>query len=433
MEKQECTIWLQCAVCDDRFQNVTKANEHFLAAHKSHNLNFKAITLVKRTTKEGVTSCYTCHDDRQTYSCKRDILCHLCERKFTTMADIVDHFNHDHPKEEIALKPGPINIDKIRNKPRHEYINFGDDNLVYYCMYCRDGWKTGESNRRTYKSIYKAHAHWHRTHANSNESKPFRFYAIEFVLCVHCKFIGSFDAVRQHTKAKHPNELLTISSVVDPNACALCQYVGDNLGQHIKSEHELVLRTDTVNPTRFNDETLKRLLNAYVYWKFKCLYCEQIYESEESVKAHSEIEHLHVPMAYTKCTDDDIKLVAGCCGATLELHEFLDHVADPNHVVGAVCSRCNFQTNDTFEFVNHQVQTHKMTKDASYLYRRVMLTKFWATKVIFGNGLVVTKHNLLNTEWDDSTPFISLIEKLLAVAHERLNIKNVRKEFAAIA
>lgn len=26
-------------------------------------------------------------------------------------------------------------------------------------------------------------------------------------------------------------------------------------------------------------------------------------------------------------------LIAGCCGATLELHKFLDHLADSNHLL----------------------------------------------------------------------------------------------------
>lgn len=67
---------------------------------------------------------------------------------------------------------------------------------------------------------------------------------------------------------------------------------------------------------------------------------------------------------------------------TLELHN-LDHFADPNHTVSAVFSKCNFRTNDTFEFIGHKVEAHHIAKDTDLMYRRVLLTQFWGTKVLY--------------------------------------------------
>lgn len=428
IEKLECTMQLKCVRCDVRVESVTKAIEHFMLEHKSLCLDFNTMKMVKRT-KDDTTSCFT-PNERKVYNCSRKMVCNTCDLPIKSK-DMIEHFNRGHPNQEIMLRPGPIYVEQCRMDDRqNDYVNFSE-NLVFYCTHCHDNWKAGESNHHAYDCIESVHKHWEWVHSTMTEFKPFHFYAVEFVLCVHCKFVGSFDAVKQHSKELHPNELLTISQVSDAKACALCPYVGDDLGQHIKIEHELILRTDKINPTRFTDNTLKRLLNEYVHTKYKCDHCDshqQLFETKALAQTHSTMKHPTEQFKFTKCTDDSqIKLIAGCCEATLELHEFLDHLADRNHQVLSVC-KCSFNTSDLFEFVNHQVEVHQITKDANLLYRRLMLTKFWSTKVIFGNGLVTTKYNLLGTEYDDSKPFQLLIEKLLTVSRERLHFNQMQKK-----
>lgn len=425
IEKRECTIWLQCKICGVRVETVTKAMDHFMLEHKSHNMDFNSIRMVKRT-KDGTTSCFT-PDDRKVFNCWRKMVCNTCEVFIPSWLDLLDHYNGGHPDQEITLRLGQIVVSQGHlNDPRIECVDF-TNNLVFYCTHCYDDRNDVESIHRAFSCIQNVHTHWERCHSMMAETKPFRFYAIEFVLCVHCKFIGSFDAVKQHSKEIHPSSLLVISKVSDTKACALCPYVGDDLGQHIKVEHELILRTDTNNPTRFTEGTLKRLLGENVHTKYKC--CDQLFEAKSSVHAHSTMEHPIEPQKYTECTDDNtIKVIAGCCEATLQFNEFLDHSSDRNHQVGGVCLKCNFRTSDTFEFVSHQVEVHQIMKDTDLLYRRVMIAKFWSTKVIFGNGLVTTKHNLLGTEFDDSTPFTALIETLLTVSRERMQFNQMHKQ-----
>lgn len=425
IERRECTIWLKCKMCGVRVENVTKAMEHFMLEHKSHNMDFNAMQMVKRT-KDGTTSCFT-PDERKVYNCWRKMVCNTCDLAVKSRLDLLDHYNGGHPEQEITLRPGPINVTQCHlNDPRIDCVDF-NNNLVFYCTHCYDDRTNVESVHRAFGCIQDVHTHWQRCHSMVIESKPFRFYAIEFVLCLNCKFIGSFDAVKQHSKEMHPNALLAISHVSDTKACALCPYLGEDLGQHIKIEHELILRTNTINPTRFTDATLKRLLDEYTHTKYKC--CNQLFETEATVRAHSTMDHPMEPQKYTESTEDNtIQLIAGCCEATLQLHEFLEHLSDRNHQVGGVCLKCNFRTSDTFEFVNHQVEVHQIMKDTDLLYRRVMYAKFWSTKVIFGNGLVATKHNLLGTEFDDSTAFKALIETLLTVSRERLQFNQMHKQ-----
>lgn len=416
IEKKECTFWLQCNVCNERYESVAKSVDHFVKAHKSHNIDFKAIKMVKRTTKEGITSCFN-PIEKKVLKLLRWLVCKVCDRTLKTKHTLIEHFNRDHPHQEIAVKLGKIYLtDNSWDEGKMENVKF-DNHLVFFCATCRDD---NTSTSLAYSSVEDVHNHWLVSHTGSTDSKSFQFQAILFVMCAHCKFISSFEEVQRHSKEAHPYEPLAISSVLDQKACALCDYTGNNLGHHMKTRHELILRTDTKNPQRFTEDTLDKLLNVDAHSKFKCDHCGGVFESQDAIQAHSTSQH-QMSSSYTKFFDKhNIKLIAGCCEATLDLPDFLDHLADPKHRVDAICSKCNFQTSETFEFVNHQVEAHQMTKDADSLYRRVLQTRFWATKVIFGNGLVVSKHNLLDTEYDDSKPFEMLIETLLANARENL-------------
>lgn len=154
IEKRECSIWLQCNVCGDRIENVTKSRKYSLAAHKSHNMDFKTIGVVKRTKKEGspaisrVTS-RLIHDNQRKHNCSREIVCYVCDLLFK----MNDHFNRDHAKEDVILRLGPVKFNLVRQTAYHhrnEFINFDDDNLVYYCVHCWDSWTMCKSNRRAY-------------------------------------------------------------------------------------------------------------------------------------------------------------------------------------------------------------------------------------------------------------------------------------------
>lgn len=241
--------------------------------------------------------------------------------------------------------------------------------------------------------------------------------------CYHCKLIGSFQEIQRHEKEVHPNEPLIISNVLDQKKCALCDFTGNcvnEMASHFKNEHELVLRMNAFNPTHFTEETLNKLLAINVYKKHKCGYCDRIFGTKENVENHISTEHAQ-PINYTAFFDNhSVKIVAGCCQKEINFHEFLDHLADPNHQFATICSKCKFETTELLEFVDHQAKTHQMVKDADALYRRVMQTRYWASKVIFWTGLTVSKHNLLGTEFDDSKPFENLVEELLTVARKKL-------------
>lgn len=381
LEKQECTILLQCNVCDARFENAIKATDHYVKTHKSHYIDFEAIKMVKRTAVDGVTSCFT-PNEKKTFTVRRSLLCKLCEQMPKTKSALIDHFNRFHPMHEIIVKLGKIYVADVSWDANYKIIfaqnRSFDNHMVYHCAICHDA---GQSSSLAFGSVSDVHAHWIQHHSNPPMVMPFHFYAVELVSCFYCNFISSFHEVKRHQSKKHEKQPLVITSVLDKEKCALCDYIGPDLAQHTKIQHELVLRSNTLNPTRFTDDLLNNLLAIDVHKKHKCGYCANFYETIGEIKSHVIGAHKR-PIKYDTFFDGhSVKVFTGCCGTVVDLHEFLNHLADPNHKFPSMCSKCPFQTNEMLEFVDHQVNVHHITKDGDFLYRRLLQTRFWSSKV----------------------------------------------------
>lgn len=246
-QKQECTIWLECKVCGVRVESTTKAKQHLMQEHKSHNMDFITIKMVKQT-KAGITSCYT-SEERRAYSCERSMVCNICDLPIKLKSNLNVHFNRDHPMQEIALRATSIHINQCHpNGPENSYLDFSD-NLAFYCVHCNNN----TSNHQVYNTVKDVHTHWKQLHSTGIECKPFAFHFIEFVQCLHCNFIGSLATVRQHSKNMHPNASFAISHLHDTNACPLYPNIGDDFQQHIEIDH------GAINRTCFSDDIYKRL------------------------------------------------------------------------------------------------------------------------------------------------------------------------------
>ncbi|XP_055305955.1 uncharacterized protein LOC129570395 [Sitodiplosis mosellana] len=429
IEKQECTIWFQCNVCDARFEHSNEANDHFIKAHKSYYLDFEVVKMVKRTIVDGVTSCFT-PVEKKKFVLRRSLNCKLCNQMPKTRSALIEHFNRDHPMHEIAVKLGHAymhDVSRIHNYKEFSVQNLTfDTNIVYYCATCRDA---NQSASVAFMSVNDVHAHWFLTHANTPAVRPFQFYAIEFVSCFYCDLIASFYEVKRHHDEVHSQKPLIITSVLDNKKCALCDYTGHDLADHMKIEHELVLRSIDNNPNRFTDETLNKLLAIDIHKKHKCAYCVKVCETLGEIKSHIIHDHRMQIKYETFFDSHSVKIVAGCCQSIIDLHEFLNHLADPNHTFPSTCGKCNFRTNEMLDFVDHQVNVHQITKDADSLYRRLLQTRFWKTSVIFGNGFMCNKHNLLGTEFDDSKPFAELVEQMLNISRQRINARELHDEY----
>lgn len=141
LEKQECSIWLQCNVCDARFECSNEANDHFIKTHKSYYIDFEAVKVVKRTSVDGVTSCFA-PAEKKKYTFRRSLICKLCNQMPKTRSALIEHFNRDHPMHEIAVRLGNAYVNEVSWNPNYkefstQNITF-DNHMVYYCAICRD-------------------------------------------------------------------------------------------------------------------------------------------------------------------------------------------------------------------------------------------------------------------------------------------------------
>lgn len=102
-------ISLICSACEVRFDTIFKATDHFLKTHKSHLIDFEVVTMVKRTTAEGVVSCYT-PNEKKKLRLRRNLNCGICRCQLDSKSSLIDHFNRDHPGKGIAVRLGKISF-----------------------------------------------------------------------------------------------------------------------------------------------------------------------------------------------------------------------------------------------------------------------------------------------------------------------------------
>lgn len=213
-----------------------------------------------------------------------------------------------------------------------------------------------------------------------------------------------------------------MSDLLDPNKCAICEYVGDGLATHFKSKHELTVQINNLDPISLTNEMLNKLTGINVHRKRQCGICNELFETDTDIKAHHEKEHEPLELNSQKVFDkDSLYVITGCCQSKLNSHELLDHFA--NHKFSVLCSKCHFETSQLYEFISHQVTQHDLTKNADFLYKRFLFNRFWRSKLSFGNGLVLNKCNTVKTEFDDSKAFHDLIESMLKEQKEKFQAK----------
>lgn len=411
IEKCEITIFMECNVCSSRFDNVLLASTHFKKQHESLNVDFTAIELVKTTTA-GLTTTFSVNKKPLLF--RQFFVCQRCNQSILSKDQLVEHQKRHHFGLSIDLKLSKIvqlNTEKIINTATFTAKNsLYDRYLLFTCVHC----DTAGDTDQCWTSIKEVHTHWKTAHL----TKPFQFSAALLVSCHYCNFCSTFFGLKAHHVREHKQKQFILSDLIDPNRCAICEYMGDGLENHFKSKHELSVQINNLNPVSLSNEILNRLTGINIHRKRQCGHCNNMFETDADINNHHKNEHDSMEMNSQKVFDkESLHVITGCCQATLEPHKLLDHFA--NHKFSVVCSKCHFETSELYEFINHQVNQHELTKDADFLYKRFLYNRFWKTKVIFGNGLVLNKSNLLKTDFDDSKVFHELVKSMLKEQKEK--------------
>lgn len=216
----------------------------------------------------------------------------------------------------------------------------------------------------------------------------------------------------------------------DNKKCALCSYNGLGIVAHFNTMHKFVLKTlsqrklrSVHTPLQLNSTVLEKRLESKVHKKQKCGSCNIVFETERDLRDHHSKCHKTTKMTVKEFYDNhSTHLICSACHAKVDRNLYLGHIE--KHAFNFKCHRCDFTTIDMIELVEHDCSQHGLMDSFEYRciqFKNRLRRDYLKTFVIFGNGLVVTKRNLLNTKYDDSKQFDSFVDALVNIKKERHN------------
>lgn len=221
----------------------------------------------------------------------------------------------------------------------------------------------------------------------------------------------------------HPDDPKIIVNPKNRNYCSVCHYKGDDLMEHFENLHDIILQTNVFNAVCLPDETLVNLLAFDVHKKQLCGYCDEVFESKSLIEEHQSIFHGTKKALFKKFFDDESAyLICGYCKCQLRRSEYLSHV-DLSHTYKFNCTKCTFETSKLNELIDHDKEVHHLNSLNFHCseFSDLLKKHYFETRIVFGNGLVVNKYNLLGTKYDDSLRFVRFIESLIAEKKRQFN------------
>lgn len=260
---------------------------------------------------------------------------------------------------------------------------------MFTCVHCQDK----ENSNRTYSTIERLHKHYASAHLVTNHSDkvlPFQFYVSEIVKCYYCSKIGNYAEIRDHHKNNHSlKDPLGMVLLSDTKACALCNSDDNDLVNHFKLVHKIINKAHVYNPMCMSNQMVKQLLTINVDNRFQ--------------------------MKVSRCSNDqNIHIICWKCDKLLVAEDFMQHMK--SHSNSLKCTDCKFISADIREHVKHAATVHNTIKtvdDICRTFSDILKQKYFETKILFGNGLVLVKHNLLGTRMNDSREFGCFIKELM--------------------
>lgn len=296
-------------------------------------------------------------------------------------------------------------------------------------MHCQDMVNTN----RTYSSIERLYKHWTSAHSAVNNLKkvlPFQFYVSELIKCYYCSKIGNYVELRDHHKYNHSLESpLGMVLVNDTKACALCNSNDTDMVNHFKLVHNIINKAHVYNPICISDKVVNQLLAIKIHKKFMCEHCPSVCQTQDEIAMHYLNAHNGLQMKVSKCiSDKSIHIICWYCNILLAGKEFMQHIR--RHSNAMKCVECKFKSADINEHVKHAASVHNTIKtidDICLEFSDQLKRKYFETKILFGNGLVLVKHNLLGTKMNDSRLFGMLIKELMETkkSHQSKSEPNV--------
>lgn len=282
--------------------------------------------------------------------------------------------------------------------------------FAYHCNHC-------EAVFGTANEVYD---HWLTIHTTAPGFKPFAFQVFNFASCFHCDYIGIYSALRDHHLADHLNKQFAIVDVNSPKKCAMCEFIGNDMVKHTKERHSIVINENMPNPLALSDQQLIELQSINLREKIKCGHCTKVFETESSFNRHTMTWHGTIAPKPIHGINDGFKLWVECCKQQITESVYLQHFQ--NHPPSFECVQCNVAYPDINAAIQHDKDVHKVKNAAEKNYQAFknrFKAYYLSTKVIYGNGLVVSLQNLTATIHNKEKDFDEFISTLVQVKQEK--------------
>lgn len=276
---------------------------------------------------------------------------------------------------------------------------------MFVCFYCHKTAASKNQRNVEFNSFDELQAHLTADHG----SQEVKFFAIGTAACFHCdqgKILGSFQRLMEHHRTKHETEIFVVVDQQNCQKCGLCQLYIDYptaMVEHFKKYHHSNLLPKIFNPICFTQNEIDWLLKL---------------RQNEDLEKLSQLENFQ----------------CGLCGKLRDTKT--THLE--RHLKGDKfefsCKNCKFETEEIDKLISHEQKVHSSKNPRSehknYFMDRVKRIYF-RTKLLFSNGLVVFKHNVLKTSFDDSSEFMPFIERFASQKFDE-SMKSIKSSKSTI-
>lgn len=320
----------------------------------------------------------------------------------------------------------PIEISKSGDKVHH------DSPRMFHCFHCQ--LKLGNLNQ--FKTLKQVYTHWENEHINQLLTLPFYFYTTEYGNCVYCDHVGTYWELQKHSATKHPRCPLAITDIINYRKCALCSYIGDDIPKHshvhrnyrknFSSRH----LSRMTNPLTYTDETYDERLSLRIHKKHRCLECGAAFDTSLLQRQHFLYKHPKSAKTLLKCNakifhDNSRQMICGCCCIRIPWNTFREHIKTVK--LEFPCEQCSYTFTDITHLIIHDRINHNINNSTflrtSQLSNR--LKKYYlSTRIVHGNGLVITRQNIISTKFNDWPEYSAYIDELVEDVKSRLKNMN---------
>lgn len=312
--------------------------------------------------------------------------------------------NESHPPPTIvlddAIDESTVDDDQSQSNP-----SINNNDLEYCCYHCK-------YHARSSDSVYR---HWNKVHNTQDKvlnSFPFWFKIDKIVKCLQCNTECFISEAKEHHAQNHPTKELAITTDRDGKICSQCSYSSSTrqtLLAHFKITHSST-NTAAFDKLFITEPILDYLLTLYRQ-RSMCLLCMRSFMIRDDYVKHHQTSHQGESPSSDIIEVEGVTFSCNACRAQFNNEpQALEHMR--HHFRVFMCNFCD----SSFRYQNLVQKHHAImhnSNDNSFRYPTVDLQvdKYMGMMLIFENGFVCKKADLINTKYGDVSKLTKTLEK----------------------